>query len=173
MQDERYSVRHGPETTEAPRVTITEKLGWSPHCNTIASKANRTLGVLREHLKGCSKSVKSTADKAPVRPQLEYCSSVWDPFHQSDKATLERVHGRAARFVTGDYKRESSVTTVINNLGWKSLEERRAASRLILMYKIVNKLVDIDVNSTPLQLLKVTVQFERCFRIIEQISVTS
>ena len=44
---------------------------------------------------------------------------------------------------------------------------------MILMYKIVNKLVDIDVNSTPLQLLKVTVQFERCFRIIEQISVTS
>ena len=42
-------------------VTITEKLDWSPHCNTITSKANKTLGVLWRHLKGCSKSVKSTA----------------------------------------------------------------------------------------------------------------
>ena len=134
-------------------VTITEKLDWSPHCNTIASKANRTLGVLRRHLKGCSKSVKSTAYKALVRPQLEYCSSVWDPYHQTDKATLERVQRRAARLVTGDYKRESSVTTLINNLGWKTLEERRVASRLTLMYKIINKLVDVDIKNTPLQLL--------------------
>ena len=87
-------------------VTITEKLDWSPHCNTILSKANRTLGVLRRHLKGCSKSAKSTAYKALVRPRLEYCSSVWDPYHQTDKATLERVQRRAARFVTGDYKRD-------------------------------------------------------------------
>ena len=52
-------------------VTIAENLDWSPHYNTIASKANRTLGVLRRQLKGCSKSVKSTAYKALVRPQLE------------------------------------------------------------------------------------------------------
>ena len=134
-------------------VTITVKLDWSPRCNTIASKANRTLGVLRRHLKGCSKSVKSTTYKALVRPQLEYCSSVWDPYHQTDKATLERVQRRAARFVTGDYKREFRITTIINNLGWKTLEERRAASRLTLMYKIINKLVDVDIKNTPLQLL--------------------
>ena len=136
-------------------VTITDKLDWSPHCNTIASKANRTLSVLRRHLiiKGCSKTVKSTAYKALVRPQLEYCSSAWDPYHQTDKATLERVQRRAARFVTGDYKTESSVTTMINNLGWKTLEERRPASRLTLMYKIINKLADVDIKNTPLQLL--------------------
>ena len=88
-----------------------------------------------------------------LRPQLECCSSVWDPYHQTDKATLERVQRRAARFVTGDYKRESSVTTMINNLGWKTLEEQRAASRLTLMYKIINKLVDVDIKNTSLQLL--------------------
>lgn len=84
---------------------------------------------------------------------MEYCSSVWDPYHQSDKATLERVQRRATRFVTGNYKRESSVTTMINNLGWKSLEERRAATRLTLMYKIFHNLVDIDISNTPLKLL--------------------
>ena len=152
VQDERYSVRHGPET-QAPWVTITKKLDWCPRCNITASKANRTLGVLRRHIKGCSRSVKSTAYKALIRPQLEYYSSVWDPYHQTDKATLERVQRSAARFVTGDYKRESSVTTMINNLGWKSLEERREASRLTLMYKIINKLVNIDTTNTPLQLL--------------------
>ena len=90
-----------------------------------------------------------------VRPQLEYCSCVWNPYHQTDKATRERAQRRAARFVTGDYKREweSSVTTMIHNLGWKTLEEWRAASRLTLMCKIINNLVDIDIKNTPLQLL--------------------
>ena len=33
-------------------VTIAEKMDWSPHCNTIASIANRTLGILLRNLKG-------------------------------------------------------------------------------------------------------------------------
>ena len=42
-------------------------------------------------------------------------------YKQSDKATIERVQRSTARFVTGDYKiRDSSVTSTIKNLGWKS-----------------------------------------------------
>ena len=40
-----------------------------------------------------------------------------------------------------------------NRLGWKTLEERGAASRLTLMSRIINKLVDVDIKNTPLQLL--------------------
>ena len=34
------------------------------------------------------------------------CSSVWDPYHKSDKFEIKRFQRRAARFVTGVYKRE-------------------------------------------------------------------
>ena len=33
--------------------------------------------------------------------------------------------------------RESSVTNMISNISWQSLEERRVTARLTLMYKIV------------------------------------
>ena len=63
---------------------------------------------------------------------------------KGDVATLEKVERRAARFVKGDYKRESSVTQMMCDLGWQSLEARRAVSRLSRMYKIVRGLVDVE-----------------------------
>ena len=60
---------------------------------------------------------------------MEYCSSVWDPYEKGDVATLDKVQRRAARFVKGDYQRESSVTQMICDLAWRGLEARRAVSR--------------------------------------------
>ena len=40
------------------------------------------------------------------------------------------------KVITCDYKRESSVTQMICNLGWQRLEARRAVSCLSLMYKM-------------------------------------
>ena len=75
---------------------------------------------------------------------MEYCSSVWDPYEKGDAATVEKVQRMAARLVKGDYKRESSVTQMICDLGWQSLEACRAVSRLSLMYKIALGLLDVE-----------------------------
>ena len=56
---------------------------------------------------------------------------------------LERVQRRAARWVMSDFQRTSSVTTMLNTLGWRNLAQRRADSRLVLMYKIIHGLVAI------------------------------
>ena len=47
----------------------------------------------------------------------------------------------------GDHRRTSSVTAMLNHLDWPSLEERRYHSRLQMMYKIRNNLVDIPWRS--------------------------
>ena len=36
-------------------------------------------------------SIKETAVKALVRPQMDYCSSVWNPNEKGDVATLEKA----------------------------------------------------------------------------------
>jgi hypothetical protein len=41
-----------------------------------------------------------------------------------------------ARFIYSDYKRTSSVTAMMNELGWKPLNERRKEQRLVLLFKI-------------------------------------
>ena len=50
---------------------------------------------------------------------------------------------RAARYVTGDHKRTSSVTAMIEDLKWPTLEERRAQAKVAMMYRIMNDLLDI------------------------------
>ena len=114
------------------------------HLDTIATKASKTLGLLLRHVRQCTPKVKEIADKTLVRPQMEYCSSVWDPYEKGDVATLEKVQRRAAHFVKGDYKRESSVTQILCDLGWQSLEAHRAVTCLSLMDKIVHSLVDVE-----------------------------
>jgi hypothetical protein len=56
---------------------------------------------------------------------------------------LEKVQRRAARFVCGDYRRTTSVTGLLQHLGWQSLEFRRLLSQTTLFYKIHTGLVDI------------------------------
>ena len=50
---------------------------------------------------------------------------------------------RSARWATPDYQRTSSVMQMIKDLNWRTLEQQRIDSRLILMYKITYDLVAI------------------------------
>ena len=70
--------------------------------------------------------------------------SVWDPHHQTDIRKLECVQRRAARFVLSSQHNRSSVTAMIQRLGWRSLEDRRRDARLTMLYKIDHELVAIS-----------------------------
>ena len=86
------------------------------------------------------------AYKSLVRPKLEFCCSIWDPYHQDQKDQLEAVRRKAARFVMRNYKRDSSVSTMIQQLKWQPLEERRAVSRLTFTYKALHKITAVNLD---------------------------
>jgi hypothetical protein len=75
---------------------------------------------------------------------VEYASLVWDPHHQTDIGKLKSVQRRAARFVLSSQHNRSSVTAMIQRLGWRSLEDRRRDARLTMLYKIDRELVAIS-----------------------------
>ena len=125
---------------------INNKLSWTNHVHKVTSKANQILGLLRRNLYSCSREVKAVAYKTLVRPRLEYSASVWDPYQKDLKNQLEGVQRRSARFVCKNTRQKASVTDMISSLGWESLEHRRAAQRLTLIYKSINKLVAIDTD---------------------------
>ncbi|XP_072024943.1 uncharacterized protein [Amphiura filiformis] len=125
-------------------VTISSKLRWDAHCNKITQKANRTLGLIRRTLSPCSQEVKARAYQALVRPQIEYASEAWNPHTITTVDRLERVQRPAARFVFRDYRRTTSVSALINTLGWDSLHNRRLAAQLSMFYKIHYGLVNIQ-----------------------------
>ncbi|CAH1242277.1 Hypp6526 [Branchiostoma lanceolatum] len=78
------------------------------------------------------------------RDLVEYAAVVWDPFRQKDIDALEMVNRRAARFVTSNYRRQDvSVTALLRDLKWPSLQTRRHDARPVMMCKITNGLVAI------------------------------
>jgi len=124
-------------------VTLQHNLKWDKHINSITNKANQSLGFLRRNLKINSSKVKEHAYKAIVRPKLEYSSTVWDPHTKREIDQVEKVQRRAARFVTNRYHNTSSVSNMLTNLNWPSLEVRRTRARLIMFYKIITYSVAI------------------------------
>jgi hypothetical protein len=79
-----------------------------------------------------------------VRPKLEYASCVWDPHTQKDKYSVERVQRKAARFCLRNYKPMESVTGMLKDLGWDTLEICRKKARL--MYKMSHNLLDMNLE---------------------------
>lgn len=128
-------------------VTISKDLSWNNHINNITASANRTLGFVKRNIRTKSKEVRSLAYNSLVRPQVEYASSVWSPYTKENINKIEMLQRRAARWVCNDYSPYSSVTEMLDNLGWRSLELRRYDARIAMFYKIVYGLVAIPVPS--------------------------
>jgi hypothetical protein len=45
--------------------------------------------------------------------------------------------------VIGDYSRESSVTSMLKELKWPTLQQRRTNTKMVMMYRIVHHLIVI------------------------------
>ena len=72
-------------------VTVHHKLSWNEHICSIVKKANSSIGFLRRNLQIYLKHNKANAYKTLVRPQIEYASTIWDPFTQENQNKIEMV----------------------------------------------------------------------------------
>ena len=145
-----YSIHGTPlRTVEEAKylgVTIHKNLSWKSHIHNICKKGNSTLGFIRRNLRKCPSKIKEQAYNTYVRPTLEYSSTVWDPHVKGLISQIDMVQRRAARFVLSNYNQRDSVTLMLEGLGWRTLHERRAQSKVIMLYKIVHGLVAVPVS---------------------------
>ena len=56
------------------------------------------------------------------------------------------IQPNAARFVSNNFARLSSVSTMLEHLGWDTLEKRCDQLTLMMIYKIINNLVEIPYS---------------------------
>ena len=63
------------------------------------------------------------------------------------------VQHRAARFVTNcphrRTEKQPSITAKVKELGWEPLKDRRCNSRLVLLYRVTNNLVEVPAAYHP------------------------
>ena len=136
-------------------ITLDSKLNFNHHIDNICKKANRTRAFIHRNTKFCSRRTKIAAYNTLVRPQLEYCSTVWSPHTDTNIEKIQAVQRRAVRSVMNDWTtRRSNVqdntkgspTEMQKQLKWIPLEERRARAKIIMTYKIIKNLIDIPAS---------------------------
>ena len=93
---------------------------------------------------------------SPTKRDPSDRATAWAPSTDKANDKIDMVERRVARFVTNDYGRTSSVTKMMANLGWDTLQKRRDLARLSLMYRIVHELVDIPVEPYLIPLTSLT-----------------
>ena len=118
------------------------------HISQITKKASSKPGFLKRNLKVCPEDLKQLRYYALVRSGLEYASMAWDPILQKDIDAIDQIQRDAAHFTKGIYHRglDVSVTKLMEELGWESLQERRKIAHLIMLYKAVNGEVALPIN---------------------------
>jgi hypothetical protein len=81
-------------------VTISFDLQWTRHIEQITAKANRTLGLVKRVCRDVGDiRTRRLLYCTLVRPQLEYCSSLWSPYTTKHRALVENVQRRATKFI--------------------------------------------------------------------------
>ena len=128
-------------------VDLSNNLSWNNHIDRTTKKAYSMLGFLRRNLRINNSDTKAAAYKTLVRPNLEYCASVWSPYTAAVKRKVEMVQRRTARYATNRYHNTSSVTDMLQDLDWESLESRRVKIQLTLLFKVIQDLVDIPASA--------------------------
>ena len=113
-------------------IQIDNKLDWNKHNSTVAARGQSKLAFLNRNLTGCPKKLRDTAYISLIRPALEYSCSVWHPHKNSKKDKIEKVQRRAARYVSNNVRQKVSVSEMLNDLGWQSIDSRRQDQRLVL-----------------------------------------
>ena len=136
-------------------VTLNEKMNWKTHVTNTTNKAQKVINLIKRNFYKSSSDTKILCYNTLVRPTLEYASSAWSPHTQSDCAKLENINRQAARLAFKEHRREpGTMTNLLKEKNWPTLEERSTVNRLGMLHKIIHSdtpIVDHTVQLSEYQ----------------------
>ena len=120
-------------------VTFSQTGKWHSHIASIVKRAWQRIGILRTlkfHLnRSCLEKLYITF----IRPLLEYSDVLWDNCTAEQSNELESIQTEAARIVT-DATKLCNIAKLYNDLKWDTLSNRRQKHKLVLFYKMKQKI---------------------------------
>jgi hypothetical protein len=128
-------------------VHVDPKLKFDVHCQKVANKGNRLVGLVRRAFKHLDKEMMTAVIKGLIRPQLEYCNVAWSPMYKKEATMLENVQHRATKLVPE--LKHMEYEERLKSMKLPSLVYRRHRGDMIETYKYMNKMYNLE--ETPLQ----------------------
>jgi len=123
-------------------VIVDSDLKFSQHISVCVARAHSRACLIHKCFVSKDRNSLMRAYITYVRPLIEYASQVWSPHLQMDINKLEAVQRRFTKRLYGMYDLE--YTARLRALNIDSLEKRRLHADLVLAYKILFGLVDIN-----------------------------
>ena len=117
-------------------VKLDDGLNWKEQVQSVRGKYFTGLAKLRRLGDVLPPKTKKQIYSGLVQPHLDYCSVVWQECSRELRRSLERVQNYGMRLILSKPPRTPS-EQLREELGWKTLEERRSRSRLYLVHKCV------------------------------------
>ena len=108
-------------------------------------KVTGVLASIRRTFKYINKDRFPVLHKSLVRPHLEYCNSIWNPYMVKDIKLIESVQRRARKIVPTLSLLPYEERLKLFDL--PTLKYRRRRSDMIIVYKMLKDLIDLDRES--------------------------
>jgi hypothetical protein len=123
-------------------VWIDPLLTFDEHINKVCNAARQRSALIFKTFQSRNPILLFRAFNTFVRPSLEYASVIWNPCKCSSVDKIEAVQRNFTKKLTGLYY--LSYSDRISKLSTETLELRRLKFDLIMYYKIIHGLIDID-----------------------------
>ena len=125
-------------------ITVDANMKFNLHIGNIVSKAFARSNLILKCFQSKNTATLIRAFTVYVRPLLEFNSSVWSPYLLKDINLIESVQRRFTKRLPGLYTIDYDER--LSRLGLERLETRRIRTDLIITYKTLFGLIDIDRN---------------------------
>ena len=119
---------------------------WHNHINHIQGKAWFRVNIMRILKFKLDRKSLEIIYTAFIRPLLKYGDVIWNNCTLQDKYELDKIQNVATRIATGTTKLVS-LNSLLKEIGWESLEERRQKHTLTFFYKMIHLLTPLYLFS--------------------------
>ena len=125
---------------------MANSLNWSSYIEKTRSRANRLSYTVLKSFRSVHPGIYISLYKTYIRPLLEYNTSIWTPQSKENIELAEKAQRSFTKKLCKklnirfrDYEDRRKILKI------ESLEYRRLKIDLILVYKIINNLIDINI----------------------------
>ena len=127
-------------------VFMDKALNFSEHISNKINQANCNLGLNFRTFTYMDKEMFLNLYKSIVRLHVEYAATVCTPLYKKDIFAIENIQRRATKLVRT--KGHLPYQERLKCLGLPSLEYRRERADLVEVYKIMNRISEVDKENS-------------------------